>query len=98
MCIAKFNKLKPISREERLAKAKTSIFKNLDDKEGEFLDFVLSKYVETGYEELDQEKLPRLLEHKYHSITDAVEVLGGVSKIQETFTSFQKALYQQEAS
>ncbi|WP_077358966.1 EcoAI/FtnUII family type I restriction enzme subunit R [Virgibacillus halodenitrificans] len=90
--------IKPISREERVAKAKSSIFKDLDDKEQEFLDFVLSKYVETGYEELDQEKLPRLLELKYHSITDAVEVLGGVSRIQETFTSFQKALYQQEAS
>ncbi|WYP26526.1 DEAD/DEAH box helicase family protein [Alkalihalobacillus sp. FSL W8-0930] len=90
--------IKPISRKERVAKAKLSIFKDLDDKEQEFLDFVLSKYVETGYEELDQEKLPRLLELKYHSITDAVEVLGGVSKIQETFTSFQKALYQQEAS
>ncbi|MDE5415471.1 EcoAI/FtnUII family type I restriction enzme subunit R [Alkalihalobacterium chitinilyticum] len=90
--------IKPISREERVAKARSSIFKDLDDKEQEFLDFVLSKYVETGYEELDQEKLPRLLELKYHSISDAVEVLGGVSKIQETFTSFQKALYQQEAS
>lgn len=91
--------IKPISREERVAKAKFSIFKNLDDKEKDFLEFVLSKYVETGFEELDQEKLPRLLELKYHSITDAVNELGGsVSKIQETFTSFQKALYRKEAS
>ncbi|SFF88356.1 type I restriction enzyme, R subunit [Halobacillus alkaliphilus] len=90
--------IKPISREERVAKAKSSIFKDLEDKEKEFLDFVLSKYVETGFEELDQEKLPRLLELKYHSISDALEVLGDVSKIQETFTSFQKALYHQEAS
>lgn len=89
--------IKPISREERVAKAKSNIFKDLDNKEKEFLDFVLSKYVETGFEELDQEKLPRLLELKYHSISDALEVLGDVSSIQETFVSFQKALYHQEA-
>lgn len=90
--------IKPISREERVARAKPSIFKNLDDKERDFLEFVLSKYVETGFEELDQEKLPRLLELKYHSISDAVQVLGGVSKIQTTFMSFQKSLYEEEAS
>jgi type I restriction enzyme, R subunit len=90
--------IKPISREERVAKAKTIIFKGLNDKEQEFLEFVLSKYVETGFEELDQEKLPQLLELKYHSISDALAVLGDVRRIQETFTSFQKALYQQEAS
>ncbi|MFS3927307.1 type I restriction-modification enzyme R subunit C-terminal domain-containing protein [Priestia flexa] len=82
--------IKPISREERVAKAKSNIFKDLDDKEKEFLDFVLSKYDEDGYEELDQEKLPRLLELKYHSISDALEALGKVSRIQETFTSFKK--------
>jgi type I restriction enzyme R subunit len=49
-------------------------------------------------EELDQEKLPSLLELKYHSITDAVEMLGGVSKIQSTFIAFQKHLYSKKAA
>jgi type I restriction enzyme R subunit len=31
----------------------------LDANQKEFLEFVLSKYIETGVEELDQEKLPK---------------------------------------
>jgi len=43
---------------------------------------------------LDQEKLPQLLELKYSSLTDAVEDLGGVASIQNTFIGFQKYLYE----
>lgn len=50
--------VKPITREVRVAEAKLSIFSGLDDKQTEFLEFVLAKYIETGVEELDQEKLP----------------------------------------
>jgi len=57
------------------------------------LEFVLTKYIETGVEELDQQKLPILLELKYHSITDVVKYLGGVDKIQNTFVSFQKFIF-----
>lgn len=41
---------------------------------------LLEKLSEAGYgkEELDQEKLPKLLELKYHAISDAAEILGGV--------------------
>ena len=87
---------KPITREARVAEAQSSIFYGLDDKQKEFIEFVLSKYVETGVEELDQEKLPNLLELKYHSLADAVEQLGGVSKIQSTFIAFQKHLYKKK--
>lgn len=85
--------IQPISREERVTNAKPTIFKDLEDKQKEFLDFVLSKYIETGVEELDQEKLPDLLTLKYHSITDAAEALGGVEKIRDTFIAFQQYLY-----
>ena len=85
--------IKPITREERVLNAKPVIFAKLDDKQREFLDFVLSKYIETGVEELDQEKLPGLLELKYQSITDAAEELGGVDMIKETFIAFQEYLY-----
>ena len=37
------------------------IFAGLNNKQKEFLEFVLSKYIETGVEELDQEKLPDFL-------------------------------------
>ena len=88
--------INPITREERVIKAKDKIQIGLDDKQKDFLDFVLSKYIETGVSELAQEKLPSLLELKYRSITDASEELGGVDKIRETFISFQKYLYQQK--
>jgi type I restriction enzyme R subunit len=85
--------VKPITRQERVAEAKSSMFYGLKPKEIEFLEFVLSKYIESGVEELDQEKLPSLLQLKYHSISDAIEELGGVEHIQQTFVSSQKFLY-----
>lgn len=53
--------IKPITKEERAAAAEATIFALLNSKQQEFIKFVLSKYVETGMEELDQEKLPTLL-------------------------------------
>ncbi len=85
--------IKPITREERVINSKLNIFNELDDKQKEFIDFVLSKYIETGVSELSQDKLPTLLELKYRSIQDAAEELGGVEKIKNTFISFQKYLY-----
>jgi len=85
--------VKPLTREMRVAQAQGKIFKGLDSKHKEFLEFVLSKYIETGVEELDQEKLPKLLKLKYQAIRDAEEVLGGVENIRNTFIGFQKYLY-----
>jgi len=90
--------IKPITREERVVNAKPQIFDGLEDRQKDFLDFVLSKYIETGVSELDQDKLPSLLELKYHSITDAAEALGGVESIKNTFIEFQKYLYQLKAA
>lgn len=86
--------LKPITREKRVASAQARIFDGLDNKHKEFLEFVLSKYIETGVEELDQEKLPALLQLKYQSITDAELELGDLEKIIQTFIAFQKFLYE----
>jgi type I restriction enzyme R subunit len=86
--------VKPITRLARVAKAQKNIFSSLDNKQKEFLDFVLSKYIETGVEELDQEKLPTLLKLKYHTIRDATECLGKVENITATFINFQKHLYE----
>ena len=85
----------PITRESRVAASQTKIFSLLDSRQKEFLEFVLSKYIETGVEELEEEKLPALLELKYHSIGDAEDVLGNVAMIRRTFIDFQRHLYQQ---
>lgn len=84
----------PISREERVSRHKSLIFANYaGGKQQEFLDFVLDHYVKQGVGELDQEKLPHLLELKYHAVADAVAELGTVSDIRETFIGFQEHLY-----
>ena len=89
---------KPISRADRVAGAETTIFALLSPRQKEFLEFVLDKYVESGVSELDQEKLPTLLELKYQSIQDAAGQLGGVSAIRTMFIDFQKHLYQEQAA
>ncbi len=90
--------VKPITRQLRVNEAKSKIYEGLDDKQIEFLEFVLAKYIETGVEELDQEKLPDLLTLKYHAIDDATKILGGVEKIRDTFVTFQKYLYERIAA
>ncbi|MCK5852074.1 DEAD/DEAH box helicase family protein, partial [bacterium] len=89
---------KPISRKERVAVSEATIFAMLNDKQKEFIEFVLSKYIETGVSELDQEKLPILLTNKYQSLEDAKEILGSVAKISSLFIEFQKYLYQKEVA
>ena len=86
--------IRTMTREERVAAAKATIFALLNDKQKEFIDFVLTKYVETGVEELDQEKLPLLLTNKYQSLEDAKSILGEVKGISELFIGFQKHLYE----
>jgi type I restriction enzyme, R subunit len=85
--------IKPITREARVAAARATIFALLNDKQKEFIEFVLSKYIETGVEELEQEKLPVLLTNKYQSFEDASAVLGELSKVKDLFIDFQKYLY-----
>lgn len=88
--------IKPMTREERVAAAQATIFALLNNKQKEFIEFVLSKYIETGVEELDQEKLPILLTNKYQSLEDAKEILGNVANISTLFIEFQKHLYQKK--
>jgi len=83
----------PISRTQRVEQSKDKIFKGLDEKQKEFLNFVLSKYEAKGVEELDEEKLPVLLNLKYHAIANAEQSLGSVDNIRSIFFAFQKNLY-----
>jgi len=59
-------------------------FKNIDD--------IL--YKDPGADsELDDEKLPDLLELKYNTIADAKTELGDIRSIRDTFIGFQGYLY-----
>jgi len=90
-----FNSHKPITRKARVKLAKDDIFTNLNDKESEFIEFVLNKYIESGFEELEQEKLSLLLENKYQTLADARSALGDPKNISLLFVDFQKYLYQE---
>jgi type I restriction enzyme, R subunit len=85
--------LAPITRSERVAGRKDGILTRYDAKLQVFLDFVLAQYVKEGVSELDQEKLASLLQLKYRSVPDAVDELGGVPAIRDTFVGFQQYLY-----
>jgi type I restriction enzyme R subunit len=86
------------TREERVQIAEETIYAILNEKQKEFIAFVLSKYVESGVDELDQEKLPQLLINKYQSLEDAMEKLGEVNAIRELFIEFQKYLYEEQVA
>ena len=88
----------PISRRERVMSHKALIFSRYFGKQQEFLNFVLDQYIKEGVRELDQEKLPQLLELKYHDLRDAVADLGNVNNIRTVFIEFQQHLYSQEGA
>ncbi len=84
---------KPIQRAIRVANAENKIHSNLDSNQKEFIDFVLSKYVEGGVDELDISRLSDLVILKYNTLHDGQKKLGSPEKIKSTFIDFQKHLY-----
>jgi len=84
-----------VPRLERASKAKLQIM-DYDTKQQEFLNFVLEQYVRDGVNELDDKKLPELLELKYKAIADAKRELGNIKSIRENFIGFQKNLYEEK--
>src|SRR5690554_2568457 len=85
-----------MTRESRAKAAEATIFALINEKQKEFISFVLNKYIETGVDELDQEKLPILLQNKYQSLQDAREILGEIPEIRSLFIEFQEHLYNQK--
>jgi type I restriction enzyme R subunit len=86
--------VEPISRNDRVENSKPLILNGLDLGHKEFLEFVLFKYIDTGFEELDQAKLPDLVSLKYGSF-DAIDKLGGVDSVRNLFFDFQRHLYEE---
>ena len=84
----------PITRAQRVDVHRGAIFEGYDAKLAAFLDFVLAQYVKEGVGELDQAKLPDLLELKYRGVEDAARELGGALRIREAFVGFQRHLYE----
>jgi type I restriction enzyme R subunit len=85
-----------VPRLDRAGKAKVQLGEYNPKQQG-FLNFVLDQYVKEGVDELDDTKLPDLLELKYKAITDAKRELGDIKSIRDTFIGFQEHLYGGEA-
>lgn len=83
-----------VPRLKRAQKARIK-FDAFSSAQQEFLNFVLEQYVRDGVEELDDVKLPDLLELKYNALTDAKKVLGDIPSIRKIFIDFQGYLYEQ---
>ncbi len=83
-----------MTRDVRKKLALPSIHSQFTDyKQQDFIDFVLSKYVEDGVTELSVAKLQSLLALKYNTISDAAAELGPPAEIRGIFVGFQKHLY-----
>lgn len=82
-----------LSRAQRVEDHKQIIFADCNDKQQQFLTFVLEHYVDFGVSELSPKKLPDLLKLKYDSIPDAQQQLGDIPQIRALFTKLQQDLY-----
>jgi len=87
----------PLERVDRANNAMIHL-DSYDPLEQSFLDFVLKQYIDEGESELDDQKLPDLLNLKYKSIADAKIALGQIQTIRTIFIDFQKYLYEESAA
>jgi len=83
------------TRLERAEQAKPAIASAFtDNNQQDFIDFILSRYVEDGVHELAATKMRSLIELKYNTISDAAAQFGSPSAIRDTFIGFQRFLYE----
>lgn len=84
----------PVTRAERVRNSQDIIYNQLDnDKQREFVGYVLRNYVDVGVDELDVGKLSTVLNAKYGSTHAAQSELGELVQIKSTFVDFQRYLY-----
>jgi type I restriction enzyme R subunit len=83
----------PISRVERVMASKPELQQALSPQQADFIHFVLDRYIASGVDELDTDKLPMLLQLKYQALQDGMAALGGADAARETFIDLQRYLY-----
>ncbi len=60
-----------------------------------FIQYLVSVYVKAGIDELDADRLPKLMANKYGTILEGTNALGGIEEAKLTFYGFQRRLYEQ---
>ena len=84
---------RPITRQARVENSESKIYNELSDNQKEFIQFILTKYIEGGVEELGIDRLADLLKLKYQGVLEGQQVLGNIDSIKKLFIDFQKHLY-----
>ncbi len=84
---------KPITRAERVSNAQGNIYTFLNERQRDFIAFILRNYVQDGVDELDISKLSSSLTAKYGSVYEGQKQLGNVDEIKRVFVEFQQHLY-----
>jgi len=86
-----------MTRAERVEASISDIHGELDPRQQEFVDFIMTQYVQLGVDELDREKLPQLIEVKYGNLNDGLDKIGGINKAMAAFLGSQRRLYEPRA-
>ncbi|MGI9311534.1 MAG: EcoAI/FtnUII family type I restriction enzme subunit R [bacterium] len=88
-----------ISREERVANSKENILSGHSLEIRNFLGFVLNQYISKGVSELDDQKLPDLMNLNYGTVLDGINDLNSsTEEIRQIFADFQQHLYAETQS
>jgi len=84
---------KPITRAERVSNAQGNIYTFLNERQRDFIAFILRNYIQDGVDELDIAKLSSSLTSKYGGVYEGQKQLGDVDEIKRVFVEFQQHLY-----
>ena len=85
---------KPVNRSVRAQKANLYTGEQTPEQMA-FIQYLVSVYVKAGIDELDADRLPKLMANKYGTIKEGADALGGVEQAKGTFYNFQRCLYLQ---
>jgi type I restriction enzyme R subunit len=70
----------------------------LNERQRDFIAFILRNYVQDGVDELDIAKLSSSLTSKYGSVYEGQKQLGNVDDIKRVFVDFQQHLYNEKVA
>ncbi len=85
---------RPVNRSTRVQKANLYTGKQTPEQMA-FIQYLASVYIKAGIDELEADRLPKLMTNKYGTIVEGTDALGGIEQAIWTFNHFQRSLYQQ---
>lgn len=84
----------PMQRQMRAEILQQASQKQYSKEQQDFVNYIMELYVRNGFKELDSDKLPTLINMKYHSPHDAIrELKMQPAQIRDFFLGMQKQLY-----